>query len=395
MPTKSQSGPRRGQHFTIVAFAAIVIACYAQYFFVARINAPFWHVAVSFVLGAAYVAVGLLGHDFCQRQEPGPRFAYFTVQCAILTVILFVTPVRGFFGLIVLPVVAEGIVHLNWKVATALTIYLFGLTIGIFGYFYNLAAMTEAAISYTAGFVFTITFTILTARAIRAREEAERLHAELETANAQLRAHAAAAEELATTRERNRLAREIHDGVGHYLTVVKTQLDAASALLPADPARARDAVGKAARLAGEALDDVRRSVGALRNDTVRPPLAALLQQLAADAVPAPALRIEGAPRPLVPAVEHALYRAAQEGLTNVRKHAAATHAALTLDFRDPARVRLTLVDDGRGASPSAASTDGGGYGLRGLRERLALLGGTLAATNRPEGGFTLSVEVPA
>jgi signal transduction histidine kinase len=387
---------RPGQHFTTFAFAAIVLACYAQYYFVARLNAPRWHVAASFLLGAVYVAVGLLGHGFCERRERAPRFAYFAVQGAILTALLFVTPVRGFFGLIVLPVVAEGIVHLSWKAATGLTAYLFGITISIGSRFHNLATVGEAAISYAAGFIFTIAFTILTAREIRARKEAERLHTELEAANARLRAQADAAEELATTRERNRLAREIHDGVGHYLTVVKTQLDAASVLLPADPARARHAVNQAARLAGEALDDVRRSVGTLRNDTPRPPLAALLQQLAADAAPTPELRIAGAPRPLAPAAEHALYRAAQEGLTNMRKHAGATHATLTLDFTDPGRVRLTLLDNGRGAPASGTAPAGdGGYGLRGLGERLALLGGTLTAANRPERGFALSVEVPA
>ena len=188
--------------------------------------------------------------------------------------------------------------------------------------------------------------------------------------------------------------------MGHYLTVIKVQLDAASALLPTDPARAAESVAKAARLAGEALDDVRRSVGTLAADAARPPLADTLRALTADSPPEIELRIEGTPRPLGASAEHALYRAAQEGLTNARKHAGATRVIMTLDFRDGQRVRLSLRDNGRGAPPkdtsaSAAAGGNGGFGLRGLRERIALLGGKLEAGNDPAGGFALAAEVPA
>jgi signal transduction histidine kinase len=110
-------------------------------------------------------------------------------------------------------------------------------------------------------------------------------------------------------------------------------------------------------------------------------------------MPAPALQIEGSPRALDAVAEHALFRAAQEGLTNVRKHAGATSATLTLDFRLPGRVRLTIADNGRGLPADMAR--GSGYGLRGLRERIALLGGSVVAGNAPGGGFALTVEVPA
>jgi signal transduction histidine kinase len=383
----------RRDFYGAFAFATVVVGCYAQYSFWRHLEAEYWQVAASFILGACYVAFAILGNCWSESEDRRANFAYFVTLCAILTAILFVSPkMRGYFGILVLPTVAQAIFDLRWKGATVVTLYLFGATIGVFGYLYHAAAMLEAAMGYSSAFAFTIVFTIITKQAMTARKRAENLQAELETANAQLRAHAAAAEELATTRERNRLAREIHDGVGHYLTVIKTQLDAAQALLPADPQRAADSVGKAARLAGEALDDVRRSVGTLAADTTRPPLVETLRHLAADSDAAMTLRIEGTPRPLAAAAEHALFRTAQEGLTNVRKHAAATTATLTLDFRDPARVRLSLVDDGRGAT----ALNGGGYGLRGLRERLALLGGKVVAENRPEGrGFALRAEVPA
>src|SRR5258708_3470428 len=100
------------------------------------------------------------------------------------------------------------------------------------------------------------------------RAEVERLAAELQAANQKLREHAAQVEELATAKERNRLAREIHDSLGHYLTVINMQLEAAQVLAPADPERARAALGKAQSLAQEGLADVRRSVAALRADPV-------------------------------------------------------------------------------------------------------------------------------
>jgi signal transduction histidine kinase len=117
-----------------------------------------------------------------------------------------------------------------------------------------------------------------------------------------------------------------------------------------------------------------------------------LKELAAHGEPTPTLAVEGDPRPLPPGIEHALYRAAQEGLTNIRKHARATSALLRLDFRAPSRIVLELADNGIGADSGAKVS---GFGLRGLRERIELLGGTVNTGNRLEGGFALRVEVPA
>ena len=137
------------------------------------------------------------------------------------------------------------------------------------------------------------------------------------------------------------------------------------------------------------------SVGALSSDATYLPLADALRQLASATTPPPGLNIEGTPRTLSAAVEHALYRCAQEGLTNIRKHAAATATDLTLDFRDPTRVRFSLLDNGRGVRLATGDPEAKpGYGLRGLRERIEILGGTVAAGNRAGGGFALVVEVP-
>lgn len=373
------------------AFGCVILTCFMQFVVTNRIYGSVPQVTLTFVLGALYAALGIFNDAIALRYGMQWRDRVFALMAAIVTTLLFVSPLRGFFAIIALPLLSQAIFDYSTRRALAIGLYLYGVTIGVVGYYYGLRAVPEALVSYLAAFAFTTAFTIITKHALDARDREEKLRQELETANEKLRVYAAQAEELATTRERNRLAREIHDGVGHYLTVVKTQLDVASAVCATNPAQAKANVEKAAKLTAEALDDVRRSVGTLRADATRPPLPDALRQLAAHGEPVPAVAIEGAPRPLPPAVEHALYRAAQEGLTNIRKHARATSALVRLDFRDAQRVHLELSDNGVGRAAATA----GGFGLTGIRERVELLGGSVSAANRLEGGFALRVEVPA
>jgi len=381
---------RSGSHYGGFAYASVILTCYSTILFGQHFFASALMVPVVFALGAVYAALGVLGHDLvdCNGRM---RAGYFVAQCILLTVIIWISPTRGFFGIIVLPAVAQAVFNLGRRGAALVSGYLYALNISVWAIPFGWNAAFEAFLNYAAAFAFTITFSLITKRALDYQKREERLRLEVEAANAQLRAYAAQAENLATTRERNRLAREIHDGLGHYLTVVKTQLDAAAALLPANPAKARESVTTAAHLASEALDDVRRSVGALRTDAARPALPEALQLLGQEAGLPVAVRTDGPARPLPPGVEHALFRAAQEGLTNIRKHAAASAAELALDFRAPGRVTLSVTDNGRGANGGAPD----GFGLLGIRERIEVIGGKVASGNRTGGGFTLTIEVPA
>src|SRR5579862_9482394 len=187
--------------------------------------------------------------------------------------------------------------------------------------------------------------------------------------------------ELAATRERNRIARDIHDSVGHYLTVVHVQIEAARATVAKDAATADECLGRAQDLAKDGLAELRRSVSMLRAGAPEQrPFGVALAQLVDDTRAAgvlAALTVEGAVRALPPAIEFALYRAAQEGLTNVARHARATVARCTLRYgaRD---VRLRLEDGGVGAvEPS------GGFGLVGVRERVGAIGGTVDVRTAP------------
>jgi signal transduction histidine kinase len=384
---------RPGTRYGALAYASVILACYAG--FLARNERYFareWTVPIVFGLGAVYAILGVLGGSYIDCRRRTAAWIYFPVQCGIVTAVLFLSPIRGYMGILVLPVLSQAIFDLRPRYATLVGAYLFAANVVLWAWPYGWDGAWQAIVSYGTGFVFTAVFTAISKQAINAREREEKLRREVEAANRQLREYAIQVDELATTRERNRLAREIHDGVGHYLTVVKTQLDAAAALIPTQPDKAHDAVTKASKLAGDALDDVRRSVGALRADTVRPPLPEALQALTREAGLPVTMRVQGAPRVLPPGVEHALFRSAQEGLTNIRKHAAASAAELALDFRTPDRVGLAVLDNGRGRD---AQRSGAGFGLRGIQERIEILGGRVECGNAADGGFRLNIEVPA
>jgi signal transduction histidine kinase len=188
------------------------------------------------------------------------------------------------------------------------------------------------------------------------------------------------------------VARDIHDGLGHSLTVVQMQVKAARAVLQTDPAKADAVLAKAQRQSEEALAEVRRSVRALREPRPTPPLPEALKVLAEETSAAGVptlLAVSGTERPLPDETREALFRAAQEGLTNVRKHARATRADLELDYAAEA-VRLEVRDDGTGTTGEHSP----GFGLVGLRERAAHLGGRLRLESAPGQGSTLTMEVP-
>jgi signal transduction histidine kinase len=326
----------------------------------------------------------------------------------LLAAILFTARMNGDIVLCVFPAAAVAVKLLRPLAAVVAEAVIFAIAVAAEARFADYGWAWRRTLSIIPAFAFVVLITKIAVRATEARKKAERLSLELEEANRQLRAQSDRMAEIAMIQERNRLARDIHDGLGHYLTTICVQLEAAEALQTDEPGRALDSVVKARGLAREALVEVRRSVGSLKADEVSRSLVDRLRDLAAsvddstadrpeapEAPGAPArlsvrLEILGAPRPLAPEAEVALFRAAQEGLTNVRKHAAAHRATVILDYREPARVVVQVGDDGRGCARAE-----GGQGLVGLRERFALLGGEVRAQNGPGGGFRLEAAIPA
>jgi signal transduction histidine kinase len=246
-------------------------------------------------------------------------------------------------------------------------------------------------------FGFVLGMCAMAVEAVRRRERAENLFAELEMAHAELKRYAEQARELAISEERNRVAREIHDSLGHYLTVVNVQLEAAGKLLDRDPEKAREAVARAKASASETLSEVRRSVRALKPLAVEKrrgigALAALAREFEGTGV-AVSFEVMGQERDLSSEVELLLYRALQEGLTNALKYSGGSQVEAKLAF-EPSCVRLTVADNGRGSSHGVHGLGGTGFGIPGLEERASALGGRVSAADADGGGFVLQVELP-
>jgi signal transduction histidine kinase len=199
----------------------------------------------------------------------------------------------------------------------------------------------------------------------------------------------------AVAEERARIARELHDEVAHAMSVIAVQADAAEGALAKDPALVERPLVAIRETARGALSDMRRVLGALRGgeDAGLAPepglerIGTLIRHARVGGLEVD-LRVEGEPSPLPATVDLAAYRVLQEGLTNVRKHAAATRVEILVRYSRDA-VAIEVVDDGDGAGHGG----GAGRGLAGLRERVALLGGEFIAGPRNR-GFALRVTLP-
>jgi signal transduction histidine kinase len=234
----------------------------------------------------------------------------------------------------------------------------------------------------------------------RRAQQMRQLLARLETSNRQLQVYADRVAELAAAAERNRLARDIHDSLGHYLTAISIQLEKAQAYRARNPEEADQAIQDAKLTARAALQDVRQSVGALRDAkdrfSLRQSLADLVRRLDGGTLEI-ACHVEGDETGYAGPVLAALYRVAQEGLTNVQKHAQARHVLLDVQLGE-VEACLRLRDDGAGFDTGAlaeqAASTKSGYGLQGLQERLELVRGQMKITSDSRTGTEITVIVP-
>ncbi|MEU3649884.1 histidine kinase [Lentzea sp. NPDC034063] len=194
-----------------------------------------------------------------------------------------------------------------------------------------------------------------------------------------------AQETSARAAERARIAREIHDAVGHHATLIAVESAALAATAP-DPA-VRETALRLRALAKESLSEMRAALGLLNSDTTYPSLQELIERARVAGVSV--TLSETGDTPLSPAVSRALFRVVQESLTNVTKHAPGATVTVTVDRATPVRVSVV---NGPGDLPPLG--DGGGAGLHGLSERVRLAGGTLTTSYRADGGFSVSAVLP-
>jgi signal transduction histidine kinase len=392
MTRMNSKSPDRTRFFSSanIAFVIVVCASYASAttaMIYSRRPVTAREAVALVVLAAAYLVVGTYGFAICRRS--GSLLAsvsYFVLQLLLAATLILLRGSTGELALILLPLAGQSalLLPLPGMVPVCFLIY-----VTLVMPFLTRGRWVDAialALIYGTGIVFVVVFTRVAASEREARTA-------LAEANQLLRDHATQVEELATTKERNRLAREIHDSLGHYLTVVNVQIGAAQAILEQDRSRAMDHLFNAQALTQEGLAEVRHSVAALRASPIESrPLPEALAKLA-EQWNAAGLRtqfvVAGTIRALTPQANLTLYRAAQEALTNVGKHAHATSVDLLLDYRDEHFVHLSVKDDGVGSDNSE-----GGFGLLGVRERVQQLSGAVRVLTDTGEGFALEVELP-
>lgn len=246
-------------------------------------------------------------------------------------------------------------------------------------------------VAYTLGFAASLLAASNSRQSVVRAEQAELLLAHSQRSHEeQLRA--------ARLEESTRIARDIHDVLAHALAGLSIQLEATGALLErgADREQVLERIRRAHALAREGMRETRRAVGALRGELPAPvDIEALVADYRASGSEPVALTIEGDARRLCGPTGETVLRVTQEALTNVRKHAPGAEVAVVLHAGEGEQeeVRLLIVDHARAAVPSELAQAGGGYGLRGMRERAQLLGGSFEA-GALEDGWRVELRLP-
>jgi signal transduction histidine kinase len=209
---------------------------------------------------------------------------------------------------------------------------------------------------------------------------------------------AAGLHDTAVSAERLRIARELHDVVGHGLATISLQAGVATHVAGERPEAALEALESIRSTSRFVLDEVRAILGQLRSDeTVDAPARGIggLSALVAATTNAgtrTALETLGRPRPVSVAVDQAVYRIVQESLANVLRHAYGAAARVSVAY-ERRRLVVTVRNDGAGR-PSELAERSTGYGIRGMHERVVELGGELQANDRPDGGFEVRASLP-
>ena len=373
-----------------IAFLLVVCASYASAttaLIYSGKPVPLWEIVALIVIAMMYLVIGTFGFAQVRRSESIPgRLMYFVVQLLLAGTLILLRGSAGELSLVLLPLAGQSALLLSTSSMIPICLLIYVTLVMPLLLKSRWIDAIAIAIVYGVGIVFVVVFTRVAASERVARTE-------LAAANQQLREGAAQIEDLAITKERNRLAREIHDSVGHYLTVVNVQIGAAQAILQQDRARALDHLTKAQTLTQEGLAEIRRSVAALRSAPVESrPLPEALKDLVEQWNAAgrdAKFEVTGTIRVLSPQAELTLYRTAQEALTNVDKHAKATRVDVLLDYTREHSVLLKVEDYGVGTDKVRT-----GFGLSGIRERVQLLRGEVQIQTAVGKGFGLEVKLP-
>ena len=273
-----------------------------------------------------------------------------------------------------------------------------GIALGILAAYGNSGnELIQVAAQFLAGIIFVLVIVLLESRSAQATEQAERFLKDLQAANASLKAANKKEKELAIAEERMRLARDIHDGLGHHLTALSIQLQAAEKLAERNPQAAVEAIRVSRGEAQAALEEVRNSVGVMRQSPAESqPLVEMISSLVHDFDEHTGVRCDfeniGAPFELSEFAEQTLFRTVQESLTNIQKHAREVRQIRVKLEYSAESVHLIVKDDGHPSAATSSNPDG--YGLKGLRERVDQLGGQFCCGPDDSNGFQVDVSLP-
>jgi signal transduction histidine kinase len=352
---------------------------------------------------AGLLVFNILWFQYCDRLAASPNFTiyrwgFITLTNLLVLVTFALTGREEVVFLILMQVTMFSSSFGIWPVGIMAAVLNLAATVAIIkGLGASNSDVIQYALQISVGMLFVMVVVLLMKRAQEQTRRAEGLLQDLRAVNLQLKTAHQKEKELAIAEERMRLARDIHDGLGHHLTVLSVQLQAAEKLVERSPQSAAEAIRISRAETQAALDEVRQSVGVMRQSPAESrPLPELLSGLVQDFGQHTGLQAafepSGSPLELSPFARQTLFRIAQEGLTNAQKHGqGVTRIAVRLEFTSEA-VSLVVQDDGRADSPAQAEKPG--FGLIGLRERLEELGGSLHSGPRPTGGFELAAHIP-
>jgi signal transduction histidine kinase len=244
--------------------------------------------------------------------------------------------------------------------------------------------------SFMVSFGLALVFVLLLMNAVLSERQSRE---KLAIANEKLRQYALKIENQATLEERNRIAREIHDSLGHSLTALNLQLETALKLWQSNPSKAQSFLARAKELGSKALQDVRQSVSTMRShplhtQSLEEAIAVLAEDFYRSTGVVPICQIDLA-YPLPPEISTAIYRIIQESLTNISKYANATEIKIQLTMTT--NINLIIEDNGRGFDVEQNTT---GFGLQSMRDRTLARGGEFKIYSAPGFGCKITVDIP-
>jgi len=388
----------RGESILQYATYAVIFSVMLGYILDRPSNSTYLQFYGSIVIWSAILVMEILWDDLpglFPTQNDNKLF-WLTVLAVMSLVGFYLSSSFGSVYVIFM-IISQANIDLSFWRAIGFTVLLtLAFLLIIFTFALSTASLINLLLSLLIGLTFIVTISQLVKRYSEQAARMKQLHDELKQANAELITARQKEKELTIAEERVRLARDIHDGLGHHLTVLSVQLQAAEKMLTSRPEMAAEAIRICRSETQAALLEVRQSVAAMRESPINPAdlpatLSAMINHFSANAALKATFYHEGNFAVLSPAIAQTLYRAVQEGLTNAKKHARnASRVVITLSVRTN-EAQLLIQDDGEG---SENRVDPAGFGLAGLKERVVQLNGDCRCGPAQGGGFELSVSLP-